>query len=105
MTRTTTLGTGFEQLRTAVQADLLSRMPDHIERLRWSREQIEASQREGLRALLAQALENSPFHRRRLAGIDPGRFELSDIGSLPAMTKAAMLKSLSEAFTSPRPNP
>ncbi len=104
MTRTTTLGTGFEQLRTAVQADLLSRMPDHIERLRWSREQIEASQREGLRALLAQALENSPFHRRRLGGIDPGRFELSDIGSLPVMTKAEMMESLDEVFTDRRLN-
>src|SRR5258708_10583571 len=104
MTRTTTLGTGFEQLRTAVQADLLARMPDHIERLRWSREQIEASQRKGLRALRAQAIENSPFHRRRLGGIDPGRFELADLGSLPVMTKAEMMESLDEVFTDRRLN-
>ncbi len=60
MTRTTTLGTGFEQLRTAVQANLLARMPDHIERLRWSREQIEASQREGLRASPPAARRHRP---------------------------------------------
>src|SRR5260370_881108 len=104
MTRTTTLGTGFEQLRTAVKADLRARMRDHSERLRWSREQLEARQREGLRALLAQALENSPFHRRRLDGIDPGRFELADIGSLPVMTKAEMMESLDEVFTDRRLN-
>src|SRR5258708_38687387 len=104
MTRTTTLGTGFEQLRTAVQADLLARMPDHIERLRWSREQIEASQRKGLRALLAQAIENSPFHRRRLGGIDPGRFELAHHRSLPGMTQAEMLESLDEGLTDRRLN-
>ncbi len=104
MTKTTTLVTGFEQLRTAVQAELVARMPDHIERLRWSREQLDASKRDGLRALLAQALENSPFHRRRLGGIEPGRFELADLGSLPVMTKAEMMESLDEVFTDRRLN-
>jgi len=98
------LVTGFEQLRTAVQAELVARMPDHIERLRWSREQLDASKRDGLRALLAQALENSPFHRRRLGGIEPGRFELADLGSLPVMTKAEMMESLDEVFTDRRLN-
>ncbi len=48
MTATTVDGTGFDQLRAQVQAELLARLPDHIERLRWSRQQIEASQREAL---------------------------------------------------------
>ncbi len=104
MTKTTTLGTAFEQLRTSVQAELLARMPDQIERLRWSREQIEAAQREGLRALLTQAIENSPFHRRRLRGIDPSRLELADLGSLPVMTKTEMMESLDEVFTDRRLN-
>jgi phenylacetate-CoA ligase len=55
-----------------VQADLLARVPDHIQRLRWSHQQIATAQREGLRTMLAHAIENSPFHRRRLGGVDPG---------------------------------
>jgi phenylacetate-coenzyme A ligase PaaK-like adenylate-forming protein len=99
---TTTAGTGFERLRASVQAELLARVPDQIERLRWSREQIEAAQRDGLRALLARAIESSPFHRRRLAGIDPSRFELADLSSLPVMTKAEMMEELDAVFTDGR---
>ena len=104
MTGTTTVGTGFEQLRTWVQTELLARMPDHIERLHWSNEKIEAGQRQGLRALLAKAIENSPFHRRRLGGIDPSRFEVADLSSLPVMTKAEMMESLDHVFTDVRLN-
>ncbi len=102
MTTTTTQGTGFEQFRASVQAELLARMPDHVRRLQWSREQVESTQREGLRALLAHASEHSPFHRRRLAGIDPGSFELADLGRLPVMTKAEMMESLDDVFTDRR---
>ena len=99
---TTTAGTGFERLRASVQAELLARVPDQIGRLRWGRELIEGAQREGLRALLAHAIENSPFHRQRLAGIDPSHFELADLSGLPVMTKAEMMDSLDAVFTDRR---
>src|SRR5215469_10335626 len=99
---TTTTETGFEPLRAWVQAELLAQMPEQIGRLRWGGEQIEATQRDGLRALLAHAIENSPFHRRRLAGIDPSHVELSDLSSLPVMTKAEMMDSLDAVFTDRR---
>jgi phenylacetate-coenzyme A ligase PaaK-like adenylate-forming protein len=104
MTATTSVGTDFHQLRAQVQTDLLARLPDHIERLRWSRQQIEASQRKGLRELLAHALENSPFHRRRLGDFDPSRFDLPDLTGLPVMTKAEMMESLDDVFTDRRLN-
>jgi phenylacetate-coenzyme A ligase PaaK-like adenylate-forming protein len=86
-----------------VQAGLLARLPEHIERLRWNHAQIEAAQREGLRTLLAEALENSPFHRR-LGDIDPGRFALADLTGLPVMTKSEMMESLGDVFTDRRLN-
>jgi len=104
MIATTTPEANFLELRANVQAGLLARLPEHIARLRWSHEQIEASQREGLRALLARALEHSPFHRRRLGDIDPRRFDLADLTSLPVMTKAQMMESLDDVFTDPRLN-
>jgi phenylacetate-coenzyme A ligase PaaK-like adenylate-forming protein len=54
--------------------------------------------------LLARAVESSPFHRRRLGGIDPSRFELADLSSLPVMTKAEMMESLDDVFTDRRLN-
>ncbi len=41
-------------------------------RLGWDAQQLAHHQRELLRTLLACALAHSPFHARRLAGIDPG---------------------------------
>jgi phenylacetate-coenzyme A ligase PaaK-like adenylate-forming protein len=62
-------------------------LPRHLDRLSWSPQQLAAHQREQLRALLAAAVERSPFHARRLAGIDPGRFEPAQLAELPVMTK------------------
>jgi phenylacetate-CoA ligase len=104
MTATTTAGTDFQELRASVQAGLLALLPEHVERLRWSHEQIEAAQREGLRALLAHATESSPFHRRRLGDIDPRRFDLADLTSLPVMTKTEMMEALGDVFTDKRLN-
>jgi phenylacetate-CoA ligase len=104
MTATTTVGTGFDQLRAWAQAEVLARVPDHIERLRWSRERIEATQRAELRALLAHAIAHSPIHRRRLGDIEPGRFDLPDLRNLPVMTKAEMMASLDDVFTDRRLN-
>lgn len=69
----------FAGFRDALQAELLARMPEHVERLGWSADRIAARQRAGLRALLAHAIECSPFHRRRLAGVNPGDVEVADL--------------------------
>ena len=55
------------------------RRPEHP----WDAGRLAAHQRERLRALLACAIGGSPFHAWRLAGIDPGRFELDDLADLP----------------------
>jgi len=104
MTAVTTLGNGFEPLRGQLQTELQARLPEHIERLQWTHEQIETAQRDGLRALLAHAIEYSPFHRRRLGDINPSRFDLSDLSRLPVMTKAEMMESLDDIFTDRRLN-
>jgi phenylacetate-CoA ligase len=104
MTTTTTVAGGFDRLRVHLQTDLLAKLPEHLERLRWSRTQIEAAQRDGLRALLAHAMENSPFHRRRLSGIEPALIDLPDLTRLPVMTKPEMMASLDDVFTDRRLN-
>jgi phenylacetate-CoA ligase len=52
-----------------------------------------------LRALLARAIDGSPFHAARLAGIDPARFELADLPQLPVTTKAQMMEPMRSSLT------
>jgi phenylacetate-coenzyme A ligase PaaK-like adenylate-forming protein len=53
-----------------VQARVLAGAAAQFARLSWSAEEIRAAQREGLARLLAHAAEHSPFHARRLRGVD-----------------------------------
>jgi phenylacetate-coenzyme A ligase PaaK-like adenylate-forming protein len=84
---TTTDGTGWERFSSGLQTELLARIPEHLQRMAWNADQIYAAQRDGLRRLLAYAVEHSPFHRRSLAGVDVDRLEPADLSSLPVMTK------------------
>jgi phenylacetate-CoA ligase len=90
------------QLQDSVSAVLAAHLATQSQRLSWDRARVHAHQRERLRALLAHAVANSQFHARRLAGIDPERFELSDLPGLPVMSKAQMMDSLDELLTDRR---
>lgn len=86
----------------AAAAQFASGMPSHFDRLGWSPERIRTHQTERLRALLAVALGRSPYHRRRLEGVDPDRFELEQLPSLPVMTKTTMMDRFDDMVTDPR---
>lgn len=102
MTTATRADTGWGRFRADLQAELLARIPEHLERLSWSAEQIESAQRDGLRRLLAHAVAHSPFHRQRLAGADVASIEPAGLGSLPVMTKADMMAAIGDVFTDRR---
>ena len=78
----------YERLRAAHVDAVQGALQDHIGRVDWSREQIEAHQTERLRSLLAYAIQRSPFHARRLSGIDPSVMTAADLAGVPMMTKA-----------------
>ncbi len=99
---TTTTISGLELLRIRMAGAIAGQMPGHIERLGWSAGQLAAFQRDRLRALLARAIECSPFHAERLRGIDPRQFELADLPRLPVMTKAQMMADFNQATTDRR---
>src|SRR6266508_327215 len=98
----TTRQTSWQRLRAELQPALLAGVPEHLQRLAWSAEQIHAAQQNGLRRLLAHAVMHALFHRRRLAGIDVHRLEPADLSSLPVMTKADMMAALEEVLTDQR---
>jgi phenylacetate-coenzyme A ligase PaaK-like adenylate-forming protein len=97
-----TTTTAFAELRDRFQNELLTAYPESIARLKWDRGKILAHQRERLRALLAVAVERSPFHARRLAGRDLDAVTPGDLSALPVMTKPQMLDALDEVFTDRR---
>ena len=99
---TTMTDSSLSVLRASFGRTLASRLPEHIGRLGWDARQLADHQREQLRALLVCALERSPFHARRLAGIDPERFEPGQLAELPVMTKQQMMAGFDELLTDRR---
>lgn len=91
----------YERLRAAHVEAVQGAMEDHIGRLDWSREQIDRHQTERLRSLLAYARERSPFHARRLRGIDPSVITAADLAGVPMMTKAEAQDDWNDIVTVP----
>jgi phenylacetate-CoA ligase len=60
------------------------------------------TERADLHRLLRYAAEHSPFHGRRLAGIDLTAVDPADLSALPVMTKADMMDGLDDVFTDRR---
>lgn len=92
----------WDRFRENLQASMLASLPDHLARLTWDRDRIAQAQREGLRTLLRTAAAHSPFHQRRLAGIDLETIEPEDLSQLPVMTKSQMMADLDDVFTDRR---
>jgi phenylacetate-CoA ligase len=92
----------FDEVRSRVQADLLAGLPAHFSRLSWDAGRLREWQRDRLRGLLADVMRRSAFHARRLSGVDPARFELADLASLPVMTKSEMMADFDAVVTDPR---
>jgi phenylacetate-CoA ligase len=91
-----------QRQREARLARVRAALPGHLERRTWSSGRIRAHQRDRLRALLRHAKSRSRFHAERLAGVDPARFELGDLPTLPTMTKAEMMAGLDGLLTDAR---
>ena len=89
----------FGELRGRIQADIFAGLPAHFRRMGMAPDQLRDWQRDRLRRLLAAAIQRSAFHARRLRGIDPARFELADLPSLPVMTKAQMMDHFDELIS------
>jgi phenylacetate-CoA ligase len=101
-TTATTQHSSFRPLRDELQSALLANYPELIARLRWSRAQIVAHQRLRLRELVAHAVVHSPFHARRLAGLDIDALAPEDLSALPVMTKTQMMNEFDDVLTDRR---
>jgi len=92
----------YEVLRQQHVALLARILPQFVQRLRWTAEQLADERRHRLRALLRVALAGSSWHRARLAGIDPDRFEERDLVHVPPMTKGDLMAHWDDIVTDRR---
>lgn len=77
----------YERMRAAHLCEVQASLEDHVARLDWPAEKIARYRDHRLRAILAYARERSPFHARRLRGLDPSSITVADLATLPVMTK------------------
>jgi phenylacetate-CoA ligase len=83
--------TDYKELRQRHVRQFAHIIPEYIQRLSWSAEQLRQERQRRLRDLLRVALAYSPWHRERLSGIDPECFCEEDLPTLPTMTKDDMM--------------
>lgn len=77
-------------------------MPEHFTRLDWDAATLREHQTRAVRSLLETAIAGSPYHARRLRGVDPSRFELEDLPGLPVMAKPDMMANFDDVTTDRR---
>lgn len=92
----------YEAIRQRHLASALERLPEHIDRLRWSAAQLRDWRTGRLRALLATAREKSAWHRQRLAGLDLSRIDEDGLRALPTMTKDDLMAHFDAIVTDVR---
>jgi hypothetical protein len=91
-----------EALRRRHLQEMQALAPGHFERLSWSAERLHSEREARLRTLVRYACERSPWHRQRLADIDPGILTEDDLPKLPVMTTDDLMWHFDEIVTDPR---
>lgn len=91
-----------EELRARHLETMAAAVPVHLPRMRWSADEIREHQRARLREVLDHAVQGSPFHARRWAGLDRAAVDPEDLGALPIMTKRDLMAEFDDVVTDRR---
>jgi phenylacetate-CoA ligase len=94
--------TTYEELRQRHVQDMTAMLPEHFDRLEWPTERLAAHRRSQLRRLVRLAVQRSPWHHRRLGGIDVDRLDETTLAELPVMTKDDLMGSFDEIVSDRR---
>ncbi len=92
----------YQSTRQRHVEHMLSRLPGHLKRLTWPAERLREERTERLRELIAIAKERSPWHARRLDGVDQQNIDEDLLRELPAMSKEDLMEHFDEIVTDPR---
>ena len=92
----------YEDLR---QRHVLETQPtarELIERIDWPADRLAEHRRDELRRLARTVQAASPWHRKRLAGLDPDTLDERALAELPVMTKDDLMANFDEIVTDDR---
>ena len=91
----------YKKVIENVWTDVQRLIPEHIERLAWSREQVNNYQTKALRDLLRNAKENTVFYKDALSSVDVDNFTLEDLPSLPPNDKTLHMDRWADFVAAP----
>jgi phenylacetate-CoA ligase len=94
--------TDYQELRLRHLADAAALAPQLFARLEQPPDQLAAHRRDALRRLVRVARDLSPWHRKRLAGVDPDEVTEETLADLPVMTKDDLMGNFDEIVTDDR---
>jgi phenylacetate-coenzyme A ligase PaaK-like adenylate-forming protein len=92
----------YETLRQLHLAYALGTAPRLLERLDWSADRLAHHRVDRLRECVEEAIESSPWHRERLAGVGVNRLDEDGLRDLPPMTKADVMENFDRIVTDER---
>lgn len=93
---------GEEELRARHAARFEQLLPEYVARIEWSWDRVREERLRALRELLAVAVARSPWHRKRLAGLDVSAVTDADVAALPVMTKQDLMTNFDAIVTDTR---
>lgn len=94
--------TEYEILRKRHLAEAMALLPEHLARIKWSRERLQAERERSLRILVEVAKRQSSWHRKRLAHLDARLLREQDLAEIPVMTKQDLMSNFDSIVTDPR---
>lgn len=77
----------FNRLRETFIQAVREQMPIQLDRLNWSKDQLEKNQLQSLRHILKHAKQHTKYYKKILSDIDPDNFQIADLNKIPITTK------------------
>jgi len=86
----------YQQIRERLIKEVHELLPEHMNRLVWSKEQLDAFQTERLRDILRIAQQKTAWYKETLKNIDPEGFTLKDLRNLLTVDKKDVMNNWDE---------
>ncbi|MEM6584024.1 MAG: hypothetical protein AAF699_22310 [Pseudomonadota bacterium] len=89
----------FAAIRARHIADTRRLTPEAVARLDWSGDQIQESQTQGLRKIVAYAQQHSPYYAGLIGSLEASALDLNDLTKIPPLTKELVMTHWDEIVT------
>jgi phenylacetate-CoA ligase len=91
----------FDQTRKKLISEVHQLLPQHLERLVWTKEQLRDFQTKKLREILSIARQNTSWYKESLKNVDLNEFKLEDLGNLPTLNKDEVTNNWNDVIAVP----